>query len=74
MQSRLVARQGAQVGFVSALACQVVPEPPRVEAVDRYVATPSSPSLTDSLFSGHGNKVVTVLAYKKGSSSRSVAS
>src|SRR6266567_3401698 len=60
------AHQGAQVGFVSALACQVHTEPPRVEALDCYVTTLSSHSLTDLLSSDHDNdEAIAVLAYKK---------
>ena len=32
------ARQTTQVGFVSALACEVHPDPPRMEALERYVS------------------------------------
>jgi len=60
------AHRGAQVGFMSALTCQVHTEPPRVEALDRYVTTLSSHSLTDLLPSDHDNdKAIAVLAYKK---------
>lgn len=58
-------QHGAQVGFVSALACQVIPEPLHMEAIDCYIATPSPPSLTNSFLSDHGDNAVDVLAYKK---------
>ena len=35
------ARQGAQVGFVSALTCQAHPEPPHEKILERYVIAPS---------------------------------
>jgi hypothetical protein len=47
------ARQGTQVGYVSALTCQVLPELPGMETPKRYVATPSSLPLTDSPLSDH---------------------
>lgn len=60
------ARQGAQVGFVSALACQVLPEPPCIEALDHYVAAYSLSSLANVSFSDHDeNDTVSTLAYKK---------
>jgi hypothetical protein len=56
------ARQATQVAFVSALACQVRPDPPRMEAFERYIT--SSPPLcpVDSL---PVDDAVAVLAYKK---------
>jgi hypothetical protein len=60
------ARQATQVGFVSALACQIYPEPPRVEAVERYVVSslilPPPESLHDDNIA---DDTVAVLAYKK---------
>jgi Aspartyl protease len=60
------AHHGAQVGFVSALACQVHPKPPRMEAIDRYIATASSLSPANLPLSDHdADDTVAVLAYKK---------
>ena len=64
------ARQTTQVGFVSALACEVYPDPPRMEALERYVSTsyslPSSdPPLSDDDVKDLPEEVAEVLAYKK---------
>ena len=56
------ARQATQVAFVSALACQVHPDPPRMEALERYVATSPPLGTVDSLPT---EDAVAVLAYKK---------
>src|SRR5713226_8788356 len=60
------ARQATQVGFVSALACQVHPELPHIEALECYVANSSSLPLTNLLLSDDDtDNAVAVLAYKK---------
>ena len=58
------ARQATQVGFVTTLACQVYPEPPRMEALDHYVISPLSPFPDDNNLSD-SDPSVEVLAYKK---------
>ncbi len=57
------ARRAAQVGFVTTFACQVRPEPPRMEALERYVASLHLPLSAD--FPSTSDPSVTVLAYKK---------
>jgi integrase-like protein/reverse transcriptase-like protein/aspartyl protease len=60
------ARQATQVGFVSALACEAHLEPPRMEALEHYIATPASLPLTDLLLSDDDtDEAVAILAYKK---------
>ena len=58
------ARQATQVGFVTTLACQVYPEPPRMEVLDRYIISPLSPFPDDNNLSD-SDPSVEVLAYKK---------
>jgi hypothetical protein len=58
------ARQAAQIGFVTTLACQVRPEPPRMEVLERYIASPFSPFPDDDDMSD-SDFPVEVLAYKK---------
>ena len=60
------ARRGAQVGFVSTLACQIQPELPRMESFDHYINSSSPQSLINSLLAEHNtDSTATVLAYKK---------
>src|SRR6266702_774314 len=57
------ARQAAQAGFVAAFACQIRPDPPCMEALERYVASPHFPLPPDPLPTP--DVPITVLAYKK---------
>ena len=59
------ARRGAQVGFVSALAYEVHPGPPRMEALERYVTAPFSLNSGNSQSSDDEDDEVEVFAYKK---------
>jgi len=53
----------AEVGFITTLTCQVQPEPPRMEALERYVASSHLPVSAD--FPSTSDLSVAVLAYKK---------
>ena len=59
------ARQAAEVGFVMAFTCQVQPEPPRMEALDCYVASPLFPFPDNDDDLSDLDLPVEVLAYKK---------
>ena len=59
------ARQAAEVGFVMAFTCQVQPEPPRMEALDRYIASPLFPFPDNNDDLSDLDLPVEVLAYKK---------
>ena len=57
---------GAQLGFVSSLACQILSELPRMKSIDRYIASSSLQPLTNLLLAEHNaDSIATVLAYKK---------
>ena len=58
------ARQAVQVGFVTTLTCQVQPEPPRMEALERYATSLLHPFIDDSDLSD-SDQLVEALAYKK---------
>ena len=58
------ARHAAQVGFVKSFTCQVQSDPPRMEALERYVTSPLYPFTDDDDLSD-SDLPVEVLAYKK---------
>ena len=58
------ARQATQVGFVTTLTCQVQPEPPHMEALERYVASSLHPFIGNEDLSD-SDQHIEALAYKK---------